>query len=271
MGVYRGVNRIEKKHRVAVLRAADNVAKRLGHWEKWQCKRFGRRTLSGVGAVFVNVIDLHSYAIGRLRADSCHAHETITEPEARLEPDGKDFKFIERGGAWWIHVERTRAKRGISVDDETRAMIAADEAEFQQYTEATKKILGGSQGGPEEVERRKRRDEANKHGRICGKCGTAIGLKDTVMRVPVADSNFLRRGMHSTVEIQCVACGVNRHRYLEETKCDTCGRKVFERFRRDRRRTFCCEDCRRRPASVRALSMCDSLHVGPSLPLHDRA
>ena len=74
--VYRGVNRIEKKHRVGVLRAADKVGKRLGHWEKWQCERWGlggywnnrqNRSLVGRGAVYVNVLDVHSYAIGRLR------------------------------------------------------------------------------------------------------------------------------------------------------------------------------------------------------------
>jgi hypothetical protein len=47
--VFPGVNRIEKKHRVAVLRAADKVAKRRD-WAKWQCERWfqggGRRRSS---------------------------------------------------------------------------------------------------------------------------------------------------------------------------------------------------------------------------------
>jgi hypothetical protein len=59
--VYRGVNRVEKKHRVAVLRAADKVAKRL-HWAKWQCERGGGgwHSLSGRGAVYVNLLDPRS-------------------------------------------------------------------------------------------------------------------------------------------------------------------------------------------------------------------
>jgi hypothetical protein len=77
--VYRGVNRVEKKHRVAVLRAADNVAKRLGCWEKWKCERGFHSTASGCGSIYVNVTDVHSYAIGRLRTDCVYN----TDPNPR--------------------------------------------------------------------------------------------------------------------------------------------------------------------------------------------
>src|SRR6516225_8424146 len=126
--VYRGVNRIEKKRRVGVLRAADKVGKRLGHWEKWQCERWGlggywnnrqNRSLVGRGAVYVNVLDVHSYAIGRLRTDHFHADKSVLELEAMLGPGGKEAGHNARGGVWWIHVEQAKVKRGIAVDEET--------------------------------------------------------------------------------------------------------------------------------------------------------
>src|SRR5215469_4163006 len=102
--IYRGVNRIEKKHRVSVLRAADKVAKRL-HWAKWRCERWGlggdwRSSLAGRGAVFVNTHDVRSYGLGRLRVDSFNASKSLDELDAML--DGKSATLIVRGGAWWI-------------------------------------------------------------------------------------------------------------------------------------------------------------------------
>lgn len=55
---YPGLNKVEKKHRVAIIRAADNVAARM-----W----WGRTYCSGVLAVYRNLCDLHSYALGEVR------------------------------------------------------------------------------------------------------------------------------------------------------------------------------------------------------------
>jgi hypothetical protein len=82
-----------KAQRVSVLRAADKVAKRLGNWEKRQCGRshqggYYNTSLSGRGAVYVNVLDLHSYAIGLLRTDFLYAGKSLTELESRISPGG---------------------------------------------------------------------------------------------------------------------------------------------------------------------------------------
>ena len=60
--VYPALTKVEKKHRVAVLRAADKVAARL-HWEKRECQRLGwgnglngSRTASLVGRGAVCII-----------------------------------------------------------------------------------------------------------------------------------------------------------------------------------------------------------------------
>jgi hypothetical protein len=78
-----------------VLRAADAVASRLGNWEKWKCEWFGD-DLTDRGAVFVNVCDVQSYALGRLRIEAPSiAAGKLRDPQ----------KLMRRGGAWWAHVQ----------------------------------------------------------------------------------------------------------------------------------------------------------------------
>jgi hypothetical protein len=253
--VFRGVNRIEKKHRVAVLRAADNVAKRLGHWAKWKCERTFQHNMSGRGAIYANVLDVHSYAIGRLRTDFLYRDQSIAALETMLQT-GDKARFIARGGAWWIHVEQHKAERGVAIDAETQAMIAVHNAGKEQWLESGKAMFGGAAPN-HEIERRQRRRKANEHARICSKCGEAVAADDPIMRVPVIETrNFLgRETTFKVLETQCQRCG-SEHKYqgvwyLEKSNCHTCGRKVSEPPRRDRLRTYCCEDCRRRPALVR--------------------
>ena len=72
---YPGLNRVEKKHRVAIIRAADNVAERM--W--WGCTY-----CSGVQNVYRNLCDLHSYALGKTREDCLQYHLAELSP-AELE------------------------------------------------------------------------------------------------------------------------------------------------------------------------------------------
>jgi hypothetical protein len=57
---YPGLNQVEKKHRVAIIRAADKVAEHM-----W----WGRTYSSGVPCVYRNLCDLHSYALGDEREE----------------------------------------------------------------------------------------------------------------------------------------------------------------------------------------------------------
>ena len=251
--VYRGVNRVEKKHRVAVLRAADNVAKRLGCWEKWKCERAYQTRATGLGCVYVNVIDLHSYAIGRLRADFLHLNDPITELEARIAEGGKDANLVARGGPWWVIVEKAKAERGMAVDAETQTMFAKHEAERAAFLEGGAKMFGPVD--PKKVERRQRRKEANKTACVCGKCGAEIPQGAPIVRALVSeDSSFAgHRSTSTTVEVQCEAClqscGHANWYYSGRHACDGCGRKVYQRYRRDRKQTFCCEDCEKKGAA----------------------
>jgi len=58
--VYPEVNRVEKKHRVAVLRAADAICWPMG-WARW------RSNQQSHSIVYFNMLDLHSYATGLLQ------------------------------------------------------------------------------------------------------------------------------------------------------------------------------------------------------------
>jgi hypothetical protein len=255
--VFPDVNRIEKKHRVAVLRAADKVAKRR-HRAKWQCERWfqggGRPwlkhpSLAGRGSIYINMLDVHSYTLGRLRVDSFNAGRSIAELEEELHKD-KWAEFMKRGGAYWLFVEEAKAKAGFKLDHETRRMIR----ERDKRTKASnKKLVAAIRGvsperSQEEQKRRQRRDEANKHARLCGKCGQAIAANQPIARMPVMTRGFVGRG--ATLEVQCLDCAgpnlsytLNQH---EPAHCAFCGRGVYDRWRRHRRRSFCCEICRRK-------------------------
>jgi hypothetical protein len=238
----------QKTHRVAVLRAADNVMVRMPGWVKWKCERgaLGRaRTTEGRGAVFVNSTDLHSYAIGRLRIDFLHMGESMQRLEGRLLEDERYSKCIAHGGAWWIHVQQNRQKHlGETPDDETSAMIAAYEADWEASIEIMRDKLGVK---PEQSERRERRREANAFGLSCASCGEDIAQEDPVVRGRQSENTF-GGGRSSSIATKCMKCGNDDRQagMLLEHDCANCGRRVYEGFRWDRLRSFCSEFCRKR-------------------------
>ncbi len=119
---YPGLNRVEKKHRVAVIRAADKVATRCG-WQGWKVYRPTHPRL------YLNPYDLRSYAIGRMRADFLDGVKSVSEIERELDtPAPSDhrshWRLIQPGEAWWQHVEINKASRDGRSDD-ADAMRAA--------------------------------------------------------------------------------------------------------------------------------------------------
>ena len=118
--VYRGINRIEKKHRVAVARAAYRIPW-LAHMK--------RETL-GCEVVFYNPASALAYGMARLKSDNFSRYERHNDPrfqwkEPRSEADframlasGRDHhKYVVEGGAWWRHAKKEYAK--CSGDDKT--------------------------------------------------------------------------------------------------------------------------------------------------------
>jgi hypothetical protein len=132
--IYRGINRVEKKHRVSVLRAAKAI---VAH-----CPDFDWMTGEGLGGTLVifNRYCVMSYAMARLKADKFNRYrsndrrDTWTMPRSfakgtRLGDPGKGKvwriklrsgteadlraqlesdlhrKLMAHGGAWWRHVQ----------------------------------------------------------------------------------------------------------------------------------------------------------------------
>lgn len=139
--VFRGINRIEKKHRVAVLRAAHSVAERSG----WRVMREG-------GLSFYNPVELRSYAQAMLRF---HARgDTARGITAGLERnlyalDDPSIKvdwrqYMEPGSSWWEVVEIERCRRS---GDHARAdeLQAKRDAEIDGF-KARLAALAGSNG-----------------------------------------------------------------------------------------------------------------------------
>lgn len=113
--VYQGVDQIEKKHRVAVLRAVHVLAKRDVNLDYARSEHLGRTV------IFYRGDRVLSYAMARLKADFLNQYRSVgsrhsqidTEADlrARLQPGGQDQHLVLPGGAWWRHTEMFVAKR----------------------------------------------------------------------------------------------------------------------------------------------------------------
>jgi hypothetical protein len=150
--VYPALNRVEKKHRVAVIRAAMNVCGRTG----WGCYR--TESLGGT-LVFYNPFDVMSYAIGRTKADfftnyrnndrrMVYYRGTTTEGiRGTFEPGGKKHDMIVEGGHWWRHVQLNIAARDGDTSERAQALQAEQDraaGRAQSVYAATAKIAAVS-------------------------------------------------------------------------------------------------------------------------------
>lgn len=111
---YPGVNRIEKKHRVAVLRAGAMAAEACGWW-------YGQAERPGHPVVYCNPLDVRSYAAWNMRRDFLEGALTAEQIKAALD-DPKAWhsrwNWLQPDGAWWQHVEINKAR---AAGEDTRA------------------------------------------------------------------------------------------------------------------------------------------------------
>ncbi len=102
---FSGVHRVEKKHRVSVIRAAKKVAGRMEDycWDGY----------AGGQLVFFNHASVASYAMARLKDNMNHWNDIRTEEECRamLAPGGKHHDRILPGGFDCCIVERYLARK----------------------------------------------------------------------------------------------------------------------------------------------------------------
>ena len=103
---YPGLTRVEKKHRVAVIRAADAVARDLG-WQGMRAERPGHPVIYG------NPLNLRSYATWTMRRDFLSGALTAEQIAAALDDPQAwraQWSYVQPGSAWWQHVEINKAR-----------------------------------------------------------------------------------------------------------------------------------------------------------------
>lgn len=134
--VYPGAFTMERKHRVAIMRAVKNVCNRTG-WE------IIRADIRGNPAVFIKPTDLMSYATGRKKAGmEWEWSRSRQEIRDRFAPGGPDRYLIEEGGPWLRFVQMARAKR--DGDEKTLSRLEAEqEAVATAFKARFKAAFGG--------------------------------------------------------------------------------------------------------------------------------
>jgi hypothetical protein len=114
---YLGINRVEKKHRVAVLRALGNINNRTPvHWYRAYEPRKRYFVCSGTS--------VHAYAHGIMRECWWNAGRSLNEIDNILS-NPQIQHVMEPGGLWWTDVEIHKAEaelRKLNADqDHTEA------------------------------------------------------------------------------------------------------------------------------------------------------
>lgn len=109
--IYSGINRTEKKHRVAVLRAAANLMKRR---DTVDCFRWS------ASCAYYNRLSVLAYAMARLKADPMEHYRSKdvyrwnstseADLQATLAETGNNHRLIVPGGAWWRHTQHAVAE-----------------------------------------------------------------------------------------------------------------------------------------------------------------
>ena len=112
--VYPSSNRVEKKHRVSMLRALHKLVNGDSDWRLWQAETMG-------GTVtLVNCSNVESYALGRMKTDFSEGYRNPDprqwrcrdeeELRARLADD-RHQELMRDSGSWHRHVHMHIAKR----------------------------------------------------------------------------------------------------------------------------------------------------------------
>lgn len=118
----------ERKHRVAIKRAASNACLKTG-WTTW------RRDNRGGGYIYYDPCDVISYASARLKGSDyryqsqdkwIRRFNPMTDEEifSQLEVGGKNYDLVAEGGTWWKHSRMAQAKR--DGDDATYSSLKAE-------------------------------------------------------------------------------------------------------------------------------------------------
>ena len=137
--IYPTANRVEKKHRVAVIRAMKKIAGKADD----QYRDWLSLVASSTGRTWVlhNFTNVMSYGLARLKADNGWNPKTEEKLLERLQPGGRDHHLVIPGGAWDRHVRKYIAER--DGDQETAEKLAAEQdLALQVATAGIRQALG---------------------------------------------------------------------------------------------------------------------------------
>jgi hypothetical protein len=130
-----GDGKIEKRHRVAVIRAAKAVAKNFPDIVVWHAE------WRGGTLIFFNHRSVISYAIARLKSDNIEhwgRSHALTDYEARRILGAQHVALIAPDGAWWRFVQEWIAER----DGDTATVERLKALREAQAAELNAKIRG---------------------------------------------------------------------------------------------------------------------------------
>lgn len=107
--IYPTANHVEKKHRVAVIRAVDTILGKAGDQHcDWHMRQAG---VGGRAVALFNSASVMSYSLARLKCESGWLNRTEEQLLKQLQPGGDHNKLVIPGGAWDSHTRQYIAER----------------------------------------------------------------------------------------------------------------------------------------------------------------
>jgi hypothetical protein len=128
-----GKDQIEKRHRVAVLRAAKAITDLCSI----------QREHGNQSAIFFNHRNLTAYATARIKASSWEWQPlSDTEARGRMLRE-ENAKMIKEGGYWWLHVREWIAEKDNNtvLKEKLKPLQEAREREFAAWTARLQKMM----------------------------------------------------------------------------------------------------------------------------------
>jgi hypothetical protein len=163
--VYPNVSTLERKHKVAVTRAAKKVCARLPDWQS--TKTWYR----GGELVFFNHASVKSYGLARRKSDSRHLSDE--QIRASLRRGGDHHEYIVEGGIWWLYVQLWIADGDNDTSERAMALRRKADEIRRSYGLPPQYCMGTNMGGKIEssnfskysnVNWRRRRDSNPRYG-----------------------------------------------------------------------------------------------------------
>jgi hypothetical protein len=141
--IYPGIDYIEKKHRVAIIRAAQSLGRR------WPDLGWNKSETLGGQKVYFNADSVMSFAMARLKGNNFENYNNLDprlqrgstsekELRASLLKGGKNHRFIIKGGAWRRHRDMWVAKR----DGDTARLKELEAEQERRMNEIAERFTG---------------------------------------------------------------------------------------------------------------------------------